>query len=108
MPRPKRPNPKSGRGDAVTPYMGTFDSVTHGTVQQRVAAMLAAYESGSIDADELHARLLMVEHVAAHRDRSLPQELAGTVSESLDLGHDEREEIAWAAAAYWRRTSEYI
>jgi hypothetical protein len=69
-------------------------------VNHRVAAMLAAYEKRSIDGDELYARLLRAASVGpTHAPLG---DLLRAVDEAMDLGHDERQEVAWAAAAYWR------
>ena len=70
--------------------------------------MLAAYEAMSIDADELHGRLLKVIHVAGSTDsaRGRLHDLLSAVDEATDLGRSEREEIAWAAARFWRGTAE--
>ena len=65
--------------------------------------MLAAYESRSIDADELHGRLLKALHSSGSSDATLV-ELMNAVDEATDRGHDEREDVAWAAARFWRRT----
>lgn len=46
--------------------------------------MLASYEARSIDADDL----------------------LGAVDEARDRGRSEREDIAWAAASYWRSQAE--
>jgi hypothetical protein len=66
--------------------------------------MLAAYEAQSIDADELHGRLLKAIHVAGTGDsaRGHLHVLLSAVDEATDLGQNEREEIAWAAARFWR------
>ncbi len=68
--------------------------------------MLAAYEARSIDSDELHSRLLKAVAAAeSDSDRqTLLVELADSVDEARDLGRNEREDIAWATAAYWRGT----
>jgi hypothetical protein len=68
-----------------------------------VAAMLASYESRSIDADELHRRLLKALHADEVRDDAL-RDLLNAVDEATDLGRSEREDIAWAAARFWRKT----
>ena len=77
-------------------------------VQQRVAAVLVAYEAQTIDADELHRRLLKVIHAAGPADtvRGRLQDLLNAVDESTDLGQREREVIAWAAARFWRGAAE--
>jgi hypothetical protein len=71
------------------------------TVNQRVAAMLAAYEKRSIDAEELYARLLKAASASGSTDAELG-DLLNAVDEATDLGRSEREDIAWAAARYWR------
>jgi len=70
--------------------------------------MLAAYEAQSIDADELHGRLLKAIHVEGSADnaRERLHDLLGAVDEATDLGRNEREVIAWAAARFWRCTAE--
>ena len=77
-------------------------------VQERVAAMLAACEAQSINADELHGRLLKAIQAApssgSARGRLL--ELLSAVDEATDLGRNEREGIAWAAARFWRGIAE--
>jgi hypothetical protein len=65
--------------------------------------MLAAYESRSIDASELHGRLLKALHASGSGDATLA-ELMNAVDEATDLGRSEREDVAWAAARFWRRT----
>jgi hypothetical protein len=77
-------------------------------VQQRVAAVLAAYEAQSIDADELHARLLRAIHAVGSADsaRGRLHDLLSAVDEATDLGGNEREVIAWAAARFWRGAAE--
>jgi hypothetical protein len=65
--------------------------------------MLAAYESRSIDADELHGRLRKALHASGSADAALA-ELMNAVDEATDLGRSEREDIAWAAARFWRRS----
>lgn len=69
--------------------------------------MLAAYKAQTIDAQELHGRLLKAIHVAGSGEsaRGHLHDLLNAVDEATDLGHDEREEIAWAAAKYWRGTA---
>ncbi|KGN29411.1 hypothetical protein N802_11470 [Knoellia sinensis KCTC 19936] len=74
-------------------------------VQPRVAAMLSAYEARSIDGDELYARLLKTERTDRSTNPAL-RDLLDSVSEATDLGQDERELIAWAAARYWRTQAE--
>jgi hypothetical protein len=64
--------------------------------------MLAAYEAKSIDAEELYARLLKAERASGSPDPTL-RDLLASVDEATDLGHNERERIAWATARYWRR-----
>lgn len=74
------------------------------TVLPRVAAMLAAYEARSIDAMELHGRLHRALRASEPTDAPLA-ELANAVDEAMDLGRgNEREDIAWATARFWRRT----
>lgn len=70
--------------------------------------MLAAYEARSIDADELHSRLLKAIHVAGSTDpvRRRLQDLLSAVDEAMDLGRREREEIAWASASFWQGIAE--
>jgi len=77
-------------------------------MQRRVAAMLAAYEAQTIDADELHRRLLKVIHVAGPGDsaRGHLHDLLNAVDEATDIGRDERQGIAWAAARFWRGMAE--
>jgi hypothetical protein len=70
---------------------------------KRVAAMLSAYESRSIDVEELHQRLLKALPTNGSADATLAQ-LIGAVDEASDLGQSEREDVAWAAARFWRRT----
>ena len=79
--------------------------MTFPPVLQRVTAMLTAYESRSIDAAELHGRLLKALHVSGSTDARLTELLSG-VDEATDLGQNEREVVAWAAARFWRRTAE--
>lgn len=56
-------------------------------IQQRVTAMLAAYEAQTIDADELHGRLLKAIHVAGSGDSALGHlnDLLNAVDEATDL-----------------------
>lgn len=63
--------------------------------------MLAAYEAGSIDSAELSRRLLLAIRADDSRDDRLLALLRAT-DEASDLGQNERELIAWAAARYWR------
>lgn len=99
--------PRSARGHAdvrpTTPYGRSVNAV----VQQRVAAMLAAYEAQSIDADELHGRLLKAIHAVGSTGSARERlgDLLSAVDEATDLGRDEREVIAWAAR-FWRGTAE--
>jgi hypothetical protein len=67
--------------------------------------MLGAYQARTIDADELHARLLKATHIAASSEgghESPIGDLLNGVDEASDLGRNEREDIAWAAASFWR------
>jgi hypothetical protein len=100
-PRVRTLVPMSG---CTTPYRHPVNSA----VQQRVAAMLAAYEAQSIDADELHGRLLKALHVAGSSENKGGhlQDLMDAVDEATDLGQNERELIAWAAARFWRSVAE--
>ena len=65
--------------------------------------MLSAYEKRSIDAEELYARLLKAVSASGSTDAALG-DLLSAVDEGTDLGRSEREDIAWAAARYWRST----
>lgn len=78
LPRIGRSLPSESRGAAYPSRM------TSQSVRPRVAAMLASYEARSIDADDL----------------------LGAVDEARDRGRSEREDIAWAAASYWRSQAE--
>ena len=75
--------------------------VTRQSIWQRVAAMLAAYEARSIDAYELHARLLKALQASGSADTAL-RDLFNSVGEATDLGRNEREDVAWAAAKFWK------
>lgn len=57
------------------------------------------------DAEELHGRLLKALHASGSTDATLA-ELMNAVDEASDLGRSEREDIAWAAARFWRRTAD--
>lgn len=70
-------------------------------VERRVAAALTAYEAETIGIGDLHERLLLTAAVTAEADATL-RDLLAAVDEATDLDHREREEVAWAASAYWR------
>jgi hypothetical protein len=78
------------------------------TVDRRAAATLAAYEARSIDLDALRTRLLKASQVTgvSHGGRERLRELLNAVDEASDLGQNERELVAWAAAGFWRHIAE--
>lgn len=98
------PSTGSADGRLATPYRHPVNS----GLQERVAAILAAYEAQSIDADELHGRLLKAIHVAGSTEpaRGRLHDLLSAVDEATDSGRNQREEIAWAAASFWRGMAE--
>ncbi len=84
--------------------------MTLDAAQRRVAAALDAFQSGAIEAGELHSRLLKVAVGQGNTGNQSPglRDLLGAVDEATDLGADERQQVAWAAASFWRATVETL